>query len=288
MSKTHRQDGKAFRGALRPARGKRYSPSMSNAVAPPAPPEEPLRPYPGRARAALGGFLDAFGLPASVLFASTVGFGSIARETGYPLGLAVLSVFTVWGLPGQIAMVELFAVGASVLPIAVAAAGANARFLPMTVSLLPLMKGGFRSWSWAYLLAHFISINTWIALTRRGPSLPVDQRPFYFIGFSLMCMLSGAVGAALGFTLAGTLPRTLTLGLVFLSPIYFLMVFSGVQQRGGVIAVLLGAVGGPLLHLASPEWGVPATGILAGTAAFVLDRVVRSARARPPKVLRRD
>ena len=240
----------------------------------PSPAPVEIRPYSGKVDAFLGGARDAFGLPASVLFASTVGFGSIARETGYPLDLTVWSVFTVWGLPGQIAMVELFAVGASILPIAVAAGGANARFLPMTVSLLPLMKGSFRSWVWAYLMAHFISINTWIALNQRGPSLPLDQRPFYFVGFSLLCMASGAVGAALGFTLVGTLPRTLTMGLVFLSPIYFLMVFSGVRQRGGVIAVLLGAATGPLLHLASPEWGVPATGFAAGTVAFLLDRKV--------------
>ncbi len=240
----------------------------------PASPEEPISPYPDRMRAAAGGLLDALGLPVSVLFASAVGFGSIARETGYPMDLAVWSVFAIWGLPGQIAMVELFAVGASVLPIALAAGGANARFLPMTVSLLPLMKGSFRSWGWAYLMAHFISINTWIALNRRGPSLPLDQRPFYFVGFSLACMAAGAIGAATGFILAGTLPRTLTMGLVFLSPIYFLMVFSGVRQRGGVIAVLLGVVAGPLLHLASPEWGVPATGFIVGTIAFGLDRKV--------------
>ncbi|MBM3565248.1 MAG: AzlC family ABC transporter permease [Alphaproteobacteria bacterium] len=231
-----------------------------------------LVPYPNRLRAFWGGWRDAVGLPAAVLFSSTLGFGSIASKADYPLSLAVLSVFTIWGLPGQIAMVELFAVGASILPIAVAAAGANARFLPMTVSLLPLFRGSFRSWNWTYLMAHLISINTWIALTRRGPSLPLDQRPHYFVGFSLLCMFAGAAGTALGYLLAGALPRTLTLGLVFLSPIYFLMVFSGVRERGGVLAVLLGAVAGPLLHMTSPEWGVPATGFLAGTAAFLLDR----------------
>jgi predicted branched-subunit amino acid permease len=247
---------------------------MSDSVPPAASDPHTLRPYPDRTRAFWGGFFDAVGLPTAVLFSSTLGFGSLAFKADYPLGLTVLSVFTVWGLPGQIAMVELFAIGASVLPIAVAAAGANARFLPMTVSLLPLMKGSFRSWRWAYLMAQFISINTWIGLTRRGPTLPLDQRPFYFVGFSLICMIAGAAGTALGFLLAGTLPHTLTLGLVFLSPIYFLMVFSGVRERGGVIAVLMGAIAGPVLHAASPEWGVPATGFLAGTAAFLLDRKV--------------
>ena len=247
---------------------------MSSPVPSPAPPEIPLRPFPSPARAFVGGLWDGVGLPAAVLFASAAGFGSIARETGYPAGLAVLSIVTVWGMPGQIAMVELFAVGASMLPIAIAAAGANARFLPMTVSLFPLLKGGVKPWAWAYLLAHFVSINTWVALTRRGPSLPLDQRAPYFAGFSLLCMGSGMVGTAIGFALAGVLPRTLTLGLVYLSPVYFLMVFAGVRERGGIIAVLLGAGAGPLLHLLSPEWGVPATGVIGGTLAFLLDRKV--------------
>jgi predicted branched-subunit amino acid permease len=247
---------------------------MPNPVPSPVPPEPPLRPFPSTARAFLGGLWDGVGLPAAVLFASAAGFGSIARENAYPASLAVLSIVTVWGMPGQIAMVELFAVGASMLPIAIAAAGANARFLPMTVSLFPLLKGGVKPWAWAYLLAHLVSINTWVALMRRGPSLPLDQRAPYFAGFSLLCMCSGAVGTAIGFALAGVLPRTLTLGLVYLSPVYFLMVFAGVRERGGTIAVLLGAGAGPLLHLLSPEWGVPATGVIGGTLAFLLDRKV--------------
>ncbi|MBM3951414.1 MAG: AzlC family ABC transporter permease [Rhodospirillales bacterium] len=251
---------------------------MPSADQSPAPPEPPLQPYPDRPRAFFGGLWEAVGLPTAVMSSSAIGFGSFAREAGFPAELTVLSVFTVWGMPGQIAMVELFAAGAALLPIAVAAAGANARFLPMTVSLFPMLKGGFKPWAWAYLLAHFVSVNTWIALMRRGPSLPLDQRAPYFAGYSLFMIISGAVGATLGFALAGVLPRPLTLGLVYLSPVYFLMVFAGVRERGGIIAVLIGVGAGPLLHLISPDWGVPATGVIGGTLAFLLDR----------KVLRRE
>jgi predicted branched-subunit amino acid permease len=253
---------------------------MSN-LPPPTASETTLKPYRDRARAFAGGLWDAVGLPTAVMSSSAIGFGSFAREAGFPVELTVLSVFTVWGMPGQIAMVELFAAGAAALPIAVAAAGANARFLPMTVSLFPLLKGGVKPWAWAYLLAHFVSVNTWIALMQRGPSLPLEQRAPYFAGYSLFMIVSGAVGAALGFALAGILPRPLTLGLVYLSPVYFLMVFAGVRERSGILAVLIGVGAGPLAHLVSPDWGVPATGVIGGTLAFLLDRVVRSARAGP-------
>ncbi len=253
---------------------RRYSRPMSNAPSAAAPDPPPLRPFRSGARAFWGGLWDGLGLPASVLFGSAFGFGSFARESGFPFDLTVISIFTVWGMPGQIAMVELFAAGASLLPIAVATAGANARFLPMTVSLFPMLKGAFKPWAWAYLLAHFVSVNTWVALMRRGPSLPLEQRAPYFVGFSLLCMFSGAIGAALGFALAGVLPRPLTLGFVYLSPVYFLMVFAGVRERAGVIAVLVGAIAGPSLHLVSPDWGVPVAGIGGGTLAFLLERKV--------------
>lgn len=200
------------------------------------------------------------------------GYGSLARELGLSWPVAVLSSATVWGLPGQVAMAELFAVGAPLLAIALAVAGANARFLPMAIAMLPLLRGGVTRWAWCYGLVQLMSINTWTGLMRRGPSLPPAQRAPYFVSFSAVCMTAGLAGTVLGFVLAGTLPRILTLGLVFLNPIYFLMMFAGVRARAGVLAVLAGAVIGPLAHVVSPAWGLPVTGVIGGTLAFLIDR----------------
>jgi predicted branched-subunit amino acid permease len=222
--------------------------------------------------AVLGGAADAFGLTAVVLAASMVGFGSLARELGIDWAVAVISTATVWGLPGQIAMVELFAVGAPMLAIAVAVAGANARFMPMAIAMLPSFRGGLRRWAWCYGLVHLMSINTWTGLMRRAPTLPVEQRAPYFIGYSAVCMAAGLIGTILGFVLAGVLPRVLTIGLVFLNPIYLLLMFAGVRFRAGVLALFAGVAVGPIAHIASPSWGLPATGIIGGTLAFLIDR----------------
>lgn len=240
-----------------------------------APDGPALDPYPDTGGAVLGGAKDALGLPAAVLFASMVGFGSLARDNGFGWLPAVISTASVWGMPGQIAMVELHALGAPMLALALTVAGANARFLPMSISLLPLFRGGLKRWGWTFALAQLVSINTWTGLMRRAPTLPAAQRAPYFVGFSLLCMTSGLLGTAAGFVLAGTLPRLLTLGLVFLNPIYFMMMFASVRQRGGVLAVLIGAALGPTLHLIAPQWGVPLTGVIAGTAAFLIDRRLR-------------
>ena len=81
------------------------------------------------------------------------------------------------------------------------------------------------------------------------------------------------MGTAIGFSLAGQLPFYVSVSLVFLNPIYFVFVFSSVRQRGCIIAVIIAALFGPILHKVVPDWGVPITGIVAGSLAFYLDRI---------------
>ena len=72
-------------------------------------------------------------------------------------------------------------------------------------------------------------------------------------------------------------PKPITLGLVFINPIYFLILFAGnLANRSWVYALGIGAVMGPQLHLITPEWGLLITGIVAGTAGHFLDQWVQT------------
>jgi hypothetical protein len=89
---------------------------------------------------------------------------------------------------------------------------------------------------------------------------------------SLLC-------TAVGWELAGRVPRTVTLGLVFLNPLYFLLLFLiDTPARGRLLALGFGAALGPLLHLATPDWGLLLCGLVAGTLAFALDRAAQRGR----------
>jgi len=67
-----------------------------------------------------------------------------------------------------------------------------------------------------------------------------------------------------------------TLGLVFLNPIYFILILGGeVRHRLGVLSLLCGAIAGPLMQLVTPQWGLLVAGILGGTVAFLITRVWR-------------
>ncbi|WP_299621699.1 AzlC family ABC transporter permease [Pelagibius sp.] len=232
------------------------------------------RGYGSQRQAALTGMRHSLGVPALVLGSSYVGFGSLIQGADLAVWHGLFSTFTGWALPGQIILVELYSLGASILVVSAAVAMTNARLLPMTVALMPFLRApGTPRWRY-YLFAHFIAVTGWAAAMRHCPQLPEPQRLPYFAGFAatLWAMCLGAT--ALGFYLADLLPGYITLGLVFLNPIYFMLVFvADARHRARILALAVGAVCGPLLHLVSADWGLLLTGLLAGSLAFFADRL---------------
>ncbi len=211
-------------------------------------------------------------MPSIVLLSSMTGFGSLARDSGLGLGVALSATLGIWGLPGQIAYAELYAAGAEAFAVVLAVSLANARFLPMTVAFLPLMQVGLKRRAWLFVLAQLISVNTWAAGLRVGPSLPGPGRRLYFSVFAVICISAALVGTGLGFLAAGHVPRPVTLGLVFLNPLFFALIFADTKVRTTILSLVLGAILGPLLFLVSPDWSLLATGLAAGSAAFWLGR----------------
>ena len=64
-----------------------------------------------RLRPALIGFRDALMLPAWVVGLGLVGVGSLARDVGYPVEVAVLSTMLVWAGPSQVIFFASIAAG---------------------------------------------------------------------------------------------------------------------------------------------------------------------------------
>lgn len=226
------------------------------------------------------GIRDAVGAPVLVLSASMVGFGSLARESGLDLWTTIATTIGIWGLPGQMVMAEMTAVGAPLFAIAAGVAAANARFLPMTLALTPLLSEWRVSMVKRLFFAQFVTLTPWAAALKLFPAMPHEERVPYYAGFSAVCLIGAVIGTVLGFELAGQLPRPFTLSLVFLSPAFFAMVFADVRHRAGVIALVAGAVTGPFLHAVSPDWGIPVTGLLAGSFAFGIDQGLRRREVR--------
>ena len=218
------------------------------------------------------GILAALKINFWIVLAPMIGFGSLVQSTELSLGIALGATLGLWGLPGQIAMIEMLSTGAPVFAILIASSLANLRFMPMTVVMMPLLQAKGTSFKLKLVLAQLMSVNIWALTVQHINLLSSEEKiPFYF-GISLTCLFGGILGATLGFSLAGQLPFYISISLVFLNPIYFVFVFSSVRERGCIIAVIISAIFGPVLYKVFPDWSVPITGIIAGSFAFYLNR----------------
>lgn len=222
---------------------------------------------------------EALGAPAAVLAAGYIGYGSLAAEHGYSVAQIVFATAAIWALPGQLILLEMNAVSASAIAIIAAVALSSARFLPMTISMIPVVRDRRYGW-WIFAVAQLISMTNWAAAMRRCPDLPASQRMPYFIGFGATCIVVSAASGAAGHGLAGAFSPLVRLGFVFLAPAYYFVILIGdVRTRLAATALACGALAGPLCHLASPQWSVLLAGFTGGTAAYFIQRIYERRRA---------
>lgn len=226
----------------------------------------------GEVRSFQSGLRETIGAPALVLFASFLGFGSLVRGNGWDLLQGLAASAAIWALPGQVAMMESWAVGAGVVAAITAVALTNLRLMPMVMALLPQLRTpGLPRWK-VLLAAHFISVTSWVIGMQRCPQLPPEDRLPFFFGVSAGLWLSGMTGTVAGYLLAGSVPGAVSLGLVFLNPVYFLLILmpDSLRNRPQVLSLAFGAALGPLFHLLSGDWGLLATGLVAGSLGILL------------------
>ncbi len=207
-----------------------------------------------------------------------IGFGALARDAGFSVGQAVFMTVGIFQLPGQVALVDQVARGATLVTVAFAVLLTAIRLLPMTVVLMPYLRGSGLPRGLEYAASHFVAITAWVEGIRRLPPLPQHVRLPFFLGFaSLLC--SGTVIATVaGYHLAGQLPPALGAALLFLTPIYFVLsLIAAATSLADRLAILFGVVLGPALFLLAPGLDLLATGLIGGTLAYALGRWRRRA-----------
>ena len=213
-----------------------------------------------------------FSVPSFMVFVAMIGFGSLAKSLGVTLAATIISAVGIYGLPGQVAMLEAYATGASLMIILISVAMANMRFFPMSIVLMPLFEPQDRLHRWRYLVVQFMSVNTWSHMQHVASDMPRSERLGYFSGFAFTCFSFGVFGAIVGWLLAGNLAIEVTATLIFINPAYFIFLFCTNRNRNIIVSILLGAVMGPVFYKLSPEWGLPFCGLVAGTLGYLFYR----------------
>ena len=238
----------------------------------------PPRDVQREARAA--GARDAFGIPAAVLSAGMVGFGALVYASGLDIWIAIACTAGLWALPGQVVLVEMHVAGAPGVATIIAVMLTAVRFLPMTLTVMPLVRDENVRNGKLYATVQFVATSSWAWAVQRLPDMPREVRLSYFIGFGGMCWAVSVVGAAIGFYLAGSFPPLLRLGFIFLNPVYLVVLLLGDARTAlAFVSLACGAIAGPLLHIAYPEWSVLLTGLIAGTTAYFIQRAWRRRHA---------
>ena len=212
--------------------------------------------------------------PGAVLFLSALGFGSLVRDAGLTLNHALFLSSAMYALPAQVMLVDQLQRGTPLLAIALAVTLTAVRLLPMTVSLTPYLRGPGGRWWMRLLAVHFIAITSWVEGSQRLPHIPEALRLKHFLGIGAGMMAATAGGSAVGFLLAGEMPRAAQAALLFMTPLYFMLSTLGAaNQKRDWVAIVLGGALAPLVYLAWPGADLLLAGLVGGTAAYFVGRV---------------
>lgn len=221
----------------------------------------------------LQGVLDCVGVPALGLGLTMVGFGAMCQESGFELLPALGSTALVWGIAGQIALIDIQTNGGGLITLFVAVSLANLRMLPMTVTGLDTVIGGRRAGTFLrVLIAQFMAITCWVQMTSNSGHIPNQQRMPYYFGFATMLVTAGLIGTTLGHQLGRVVPPEVLTIAIFMTPFYLLLIICGARQWVNRFSVAFGAALGLSLYPTVGDWSVPIAGLLGGTMGFLSGR----------------
>jgi predicted branched-subunit amino acid permease len=208
---------------------------------------------------------SVFGL---VLIGTYVGVGALAHDYGFSLVWVLLSTVVIWAAPAQVILLS------ALFEAALAVGLSGVRLLPMVVSLLALIKRPDTRARDLILPAHLTAVSMWVEALRLLPNIPREERIAFSNGLGFGFVVAALGGTLTGFYLAASLPALLTAGLLFLTPMSFLI--STVRNSKHLVdrlALVLGLGLGPLLAYEQVGLDLLWTGAIAGSAAYGVHRL---------------
>ena len=188
-----------------------------------------------------------------MLFASSLGYGAFAKAAGLSFGQAMFLPLMLQALPAQLVLADHAARDASLAAAALAVGLTAVRLMPMTVVLMPLLKGHGGGRLAELATVHFVGVTQWLEGLRRLPHLPEHLRLVHYLGIGVSVSSGTLLGSALGYRMTGAVPSWLIAALLFMTPLYFLLsLIETARSKSDRLALVLGAAGGVRVITARP------------------------------------
>jgi predicted branched-subunit amino acid permease len=202
-----------------------------------------------------------------------IGFGTLASEASVPMLHALIIMAGLWSMPGLIAFVDLYNSGIGILALVIATGIANVRVLPVTIATIPEIRTSQKVKPAHFFYAQFNSVNAYLGLLNVKQKIE-DRRLLtqYFVGFCMGTVFLGSVGVTVGMTLAGSVSPEILRILIFVTPLYILLLAASSRRPSILLSIAAGGLVVPYAQTLSADWGVVVGGVLAGTIAYFIAR----------------
>ncbi|EJW11825.1 hypothetical protein A33M_2730 [Rhodovulum sp. PH10] len=208
-----------------------------------------------------------------VLVGTFISIGALAHDLGFPALWVVLSTLLIWAGPAQVIMISALGAGAAPFEVAVAVSLSSIRLLPMVVALLPIVRAKNTRWPGLLLATHFVAVSAWIEALRLAPGQPRENRVAFVNGIGTVLLGVSTLSTAAGYYLALAMPRSLVAGMLFLTPMSFLVsVTRSSRMLSDRLAAVIGLVVSPILVSAGVGLDLMWTGVVGGSVAYLVHR----------------
>jgi predicted branched-subunit amino acid permease len=225
---------------------------------------------------AFEGLRQALTGPAFFVAIAMIGVGGLARGAGFPFGAAIASTFLIWAGPAQVLFFGAIAAGTALPAVALSICVSSIRLMPMCLSVLPMLHTRRTRLPTLIAASHFVAVTVWVESLRRLPDIPRDARLAFFFGFATTCITTTAACTGAGYFLVSALPAPLAVGLLFLTPAYFLStIVRSARVATDWFALAFGLALAPISQaLIGGGFDLLALGLVGGTGAYVAGRAV--------------